>query len=208
MNDEIKAFWRDADLSILSPHARATKLLGILGTLMGAALGVYGLGKQALSDAPAVMLGVGVSLLGAITTLAVELYYRGGKAGYALKAEVDDCRARAENDAVRIRVSKVLTQTKDDLALIADWARTARPKSGRADELPKLVAAFNALLKHKLKVCIDNCDRQTAAIPEAALGTDALDSLDDYNNIEHFMKRKEHMIDTLLGSLAGHVKQL
>jgi hypothetical protein len=204
MNEEIKAFWREADLSISSPLARISKMLGVLGALICAALGVYVLGKQALSDAPAAILAVAVSLIGALATLSVEMYHKGGKAGHALKERADGFRSLAENDAARIRVSKVLTQTKDDLSLIAEWARGARPMSGRADEMQKLSADFLALFKKKVRESIADCDRQTSAIPEATLGTDVLESLDDYHNIGHFMRRKANMIDTLLRSLSGH----
>jgi hypothetical protein len=137
-DDGVKDFWRnDAALWVHSQFERTLKLLAIFFGLLTTASGVYLLGKSAdLPTLPAAFLGVLLSALAGASAFSAELYFKGGKAAFDLKAKH---KAAIEEQALQSSLAMdALRRDLDNAIAERDEARTAceelkKPKKKRGD---------------------------------------------------------------------------
>jgi hypothetical protein len=196
------SFWRnEAKLSVSDPETRMKAILGVGGAATAMFLaGLFGDAIKLNDASRAAALCIGAVLFPAYLT--IEMFYKGNKHGKILKESADRLTAASENSAERIKASKALTQAKDDLRAVAEWARTAAPVSGRQDELHKQIAAFIAIFKKHVKDCIEESDRRTGGVSGMTLDTERLDDLIDPQAIMEYIRRKTNLIDTFLSTLS------
>lgn len=107
---------------------------------------------------------------------------------------------RSEQDArdVRLKAVKALTRAKQGLWSIVQCDYPQRPRGGPQNEHKREMEDFVRKMKRKASDILLICDRETAGIPEAQLGADGLDALDNCEQVVDYVKRKIEMIDSNL----------
>jgi hypothetical protein len=192
------SFWRDeAKLSLLDPEARVKVLFGVLAGLVIA--GISGLigAKIGLDTLQSSLLSIFVGLILFPATLAVDMFYKGRRAGNKLKDERDAAVSLQESTADRRSIARALETARQALQYLVMCDIPGQKKVSTQLDLQSARHAFVQEVKRKTNHIITVCDRDTAGMPGISLGTDGLDGIDESSRLSDYITSKIETIEAL-----------
>lgn len=191
-------FWKnEAKLAVFDPEQRVRFWITILGGLIVVVL-LYAFGQKiGIDDLTSRTLAGSVLIILFPFLFAVELFYKGNKAGNRLKSEVDELQKTSSDRASRVTVTKAIIEAKQNINNELAAAKRNRPGEGKASELKDKLREFDVRVKEKLILFIKQFDEQAACIPCLPVGAEEIEQAPGFHEVCAAAQQKLETIEGL-----------